>query len=269
MSAITISSHEAGKTCPYCRFPLKSGGLAERCDACGTIHHEECWRDGNGCAVLGCQNAGTARGAAVEVPSGSSTGASVPVQAPFSMPPQQPSNGNRNMMIGLVAGLLIAAAGVGAFIATRSTKSTAPPIPVTTVQTIQVTTQPLASPASKKPATGSAEGRKARQLAGIVQFSQAGRVAVRGGLYEEAIANRQATLAQLEQLAGGSTRLQRAKQTFQRAIEASLQSDEAYAVGGDASSSDALATRLKRLFASEFNPIARRYGIPPFDPNEI
>src|SRR5581483_3745864 len=59
MTAITTSTAEAGKVCPYCRFPLKEGSDAERCDACQTVHHAECWRDGAGCAVLGCANAGS------------------------------------------------------------------------------------------------------------------------------------------------------------------------------------------------------------------
>ncbi|MHB8533149.1 MAG: nuclear transport factor 2 family protein, partial [Solirubrobacteraceae bacterium] len=38
--------------------------LAERCDTCGALHHEDCWRDGGGCAVLGCRGGGTATVAA-------------------------------------------------------------------------------------------------------------------------------------------------------------------------------------------------------------
>jgi len=122
MSAITVSSQEAGKTCPYCRFPLKSGGLAERCDGCATIHHEECWRDGNGCAVLGCRMAGTAStgGVGVVAP-GSPTSDTPPMPVSFSTRPPPISSGNRSLLIGLAAGLLIA--GAGTFIATRSTKS--------------------------------------------------------------------------------------------------------------------------------------------------
>jgi hypothetical protein len=73
----------------------------------------------------------------------------------------------------------------------------------------------------------------------------------------------------LDRLTGGSARLQRAKRSFERAISASLQSDQAYASGGDASQSDAAATRLKRLFVSQFNPIARRYGLETFDAEGI
>jgi hypothetical protein len=57
MGAIVVSAGQAGKTCPYCRFPLKEGAAAEQCGACSTLHHAECWADGHGCSVLGCANA--------------------------------------------------------------------------------------------------------------------------------------------------------------------------------------------------------------------
>ncbi len=59
MTAIEVGPADAGKTCPYCRFPLKVGTSVERCDVCQTMHHTECWADGAGCAVLGCTNAGS------------------------------------------------------------------------------------------------------------------------------------------------------------------------------------------------------------------
>ncbi|MGH2958783.1 MAG: hypothetical protein ACRDKE_04215 [Solirubrobacterales bacterium] len=62
MTRITVSSSEMGKSCPYCRFPVKSGTEAERCDACNAIHHTDCWEDGDGCAVLGCENNAASRG---------------------------------------------------------------------------------------------------------------------------------------------------------------------------------------------------------------
>lgn len=56
MTQIVVSVGAAGKTCPYCRFPLKSGITAESCDSCETVHHDECWEEGGGCAVFGCAN---------------------------------------------------------------------------------------------------------------------------------------------------------------------------------------------------------------------
>jgi len=54
VSQISVTAEETGRTCPYCGFPLKQGIAAERCDDCGAIHHEDCWNDGGGCAVVGC-----------------------------------------------------------------------------------------------------------------------------------------------------------------------------------------------------------------------
>ncbi len=44
----------AGRTCPYCRFPLKEGSAIQPCGVCQAIHHADCWRDNGGCAVGGC-----------------------------------------------------------------------------------------------------------------------------------------------------------------------------------------------------------------------
>src|ERR1700761_5859293 len=52
----TVAPQEVGRTCPYCRFPLKDGVPALRCDLCQAVHHEDCWRDGGGCATYGCPN---------------------------------------------------------------------------------------------------------------------------------------------------------------------------------------------------------------------
>jgi hypothetical protein len=59
MTRVIATREDTGRTCPYCRFPLKEGSPSERCDACGSLHHEDCWSDGGGCAVLGCSQAGT------------------------------------------------------------------------------------------------------------------------------------------------------------------------------------------------------------------
>jgi hypothetical protein len=258
MATIMTSDAEAGKTCPYCRFPLKSGSQAVRCDACGTVHHDECWQEGGGCTVLGCRNAGLAVAATAAV---MHPEAGAPMAASAG-----PARGSRNLAIGIIAGLLIAAAGIGSFLALRSSRGAAAP-PTTTVQTVQVTTQQ--QPTSPSTATANAEAAAARTLAAIVRFSENGRAAVRSGNYGAAIANRQETLTRLDDLTGGSARLQRAKRSFQRAIAASLRSDEAYASGGDASQSDAAATQLKRRFVTQFNPIARRYGLETFSADGI
>ncbi|MGE5532277.1 MAG: RING finger protein [Bacteroidota bacterium] len=46
---------EIGKTCPYCRFPLKPGEQVMTCPACKVPHHADCWRENQGCTTYGCQ----------------------------------------------------------------------------------------------------------------------------------------------------------------------------------------------------------------------
>lgn len=47
-------SDEVGAACPYCRFALKAGVEIVACPSCEAVHHEECWTDNGGCAVVGC-----------------------------------------------------------------------------------------------------------------------------------------------------------------------------------------------------------------------
>jgi hypothetical protein len=45
---------DAGRNCPYCRFAFKAGVELTQCGVCSAQHHEDCWADNGGCAVLGC-----------------------------------------------------------------------------------------------------------------------------------------------------------------------------------------------------------------------
>jgi Prokaryotic RING finger family 1 len=45
---------ETGRPCPYCRFPLKEGVPMVQCGVCGASHHDDCWQDNAGCAVVAC-----------------------------------------------------------------------------------------------------------------------------------------------------------------------------------------------------------------------
>jgi hypothetical protein len=65
--AIAANKH-VGRTCPYCRFPLKEGTELALCSHCRAAHHLDCWSDNGGCAVLGCAGAPTV-GAAGRAPS--------------------------------------------------------------------------------------------------------------------------------------------------------------------------------------------------------
>lgn len=49
------SGEMVGKTCPYCRFPLKPGEPALLCPACKVPHHLDCWQENEGCTTYGCR----------------------------------------------------------------------------------------------------------------------------------------------------------------------------------------------------------------------
>ena len=54
---------EVGKTCPYCRFPLKPGEPVITCPACKLPHHADCWTENRGCTTYGCQSSPQVGGA--------------------------------------------------------------------------------------------------------------------------------------------------------------------------------------------------------------
>jgi len=138
VTQITVSETAAGKTCPYCRFPLKEGARAVRCGECGTVHHEECWQEGGGCAVLGCVDAGARAAQSGTWPTAASQpwGAS-PIEAESADGPAAASRAGRNLLIGVAAALSLAAVAAGAFIALRHGS----PTPVSALQTDQGTTR--------------------------------------------------------------------------------------------------------------------------------
>ena len=111
MSRVSATAADAGRSCPYCRFPLKQGVAAERCDACNSLHHEDCWRDGGGCAVLGCTQAAAANPA--QVPTGAYSSPTLALPAGSYPPTFAPPPRSNNPTIVLVA-VLIALLGVGA-----------------------------------------------------------------------------------------------------------------------------------------------------------
>lgn len=58
----TADRQFVGKTCPYCRFPIKPGDQIVVCPACQVPHHADCWEENQGCTTYGCTGraAGTA-----------------------------------------------------------------------------------------------------------------------------------------------------------------------------------------------------------------
>lgn len=50
----TATKAETGRSCPYCRFPLKQGDAMRTCGECSSPHHNECWDENQGCAIVAC-----------------------------------------------------------------------------------------------------------------------------------------------------------------------------------------------------------------------
>jgi len=49
-----VEPEDAGKICPFCQRPLRTGSKAAVCPRCKTLHHKECWEEGQGCANEEC-----------------------------------------------------------------------------------------------------------------------------------------------------------------------------------------------------------------------
>jgi Prokaryotic RING finger family 1 len=284
MTPTTVTQETAGKTCPYCRFTLKPGEAAESCDTCHTLHHAECWEDNGGCAAPNCPNAGSSS----RSPAGTADQRTqvMPVAAPpppaapppgpiYGQPP--PSRGRSPVWwIALAALLLAGGAAAAAVIVTRGgSKNNASS--TTTVITTTVLSPPAAT-GGTPPAGPTSQGggtqvdpdlAAAQQLSRIVDYSTRGRTFVLAHEYGRAISNRQATLDKLYGLTGGTAELQAAKRALIKAIRVSLRSDEAYATGGDPTVFDSDATRLKRQFVSQWNPLAELYALPTYTAGEI
>lgn len=87
--AVIADASTAGRSCPYCRFPIKEGTEVNVCPTCGSAHHAECWSDNRGCAILGCAS-GPAEGS--ETPTGPRAPArtTTPQSAPGPVAPRTP-----------------------------------------------------------------------------------------------------------------------------------------------------------------------------------
>lgn len=80
--------------CPYCRMPFEEGEAATVpprifCTACGTPHHEDCYRENGGCTVFGCKCA-PADDPKLQVSQNDISSVSVPVQPYMAQPQQYP-----------------------------------------------------------------------------------------------------------------------------------------------------------------------------------
>lgn len=87
-----VSAEETGRSCPYCRFPLKQGIEMTRCGVCAAPHHADCWSDNGGCAVVACPGGPQAHTPAGTAPPPLPPPPVVPVtvQSPPPPPPTPP-----------------------------------------------------------------------------------------------------------------------------------------------------------------------------------
>ncbi len=93
--------------CPYCRMPFEEGEAATVpprifCTACGTPHHEDCYRENGGCTVFGCKCA-PADDPKLQVSQNDLSAVNVPVQ-PYAAQPQQYAPSMYGSPLGLAQG---------------------------------------------------------------------------------------------------------------------------------------------------------------------
>lgn len=58
----SATKQDTGKSCPFCRFPIKERDEVVACGECHSTHHEDCWEENGGCAVPDCAGAPAASG---------------------------------------------------------------------------------------------------------------------------------------------------------------------------------------------------------------
>ncbi|MEV4422459.1 hypothetical protein AB0L40_21155 [Patulibacter sp. NPDC049589] len=127
----TATPEDVGRSCPYCRFPLKPGAGVTDCGTCHATHHDDCWAEGGGCAVVGCGatseldptlvTSGAAAGASTgSVPIAPAPGSPPPAWAPPSGPPAPaPRRGNGLIVAAVLVLALVVAGSAAAFVLTR------------------------------------------------------------------------------------------------------------------------------------------------------
>lgn len=242
MSQLSVPEAVTGTNCPYCRFPLKTGAAAFRCESCQAIHHNECWAANGGCALLGCATKATV---AASPPGPAFTATQVP---PPTAP--VPERGPRRPVPVAAWTLLavIVAAGGGFALATGTRGDDDSSTPASKPAPEAKTTPGPSVPERERTAVD--------RLDAILVLAAEGRTAVIEQRYAEAVSNRRAVLVRLRGVQTPSPRLRVAKRRLVEAMQASLDADLAYQAGSDPTADNARATDGKRAFLDVYNPIA-------------
>ena len=159
----------AGRSCPYCRFPLKEGGAIATCPACNAVHHADCYAENGGCAVAGCTAGPSHQTATAPLWAGSpqpdprapdqlahhavpTAAGGIGIHQPDPTPPSTPPPGRHRVTFAIVAialVMLLLAGGATALLLVHKNSGTkaAASVP-TTVPTDNGTTTPATTSAS-------------------------------------------------------------------------------------------------------------------------
>jgi serine/threonine protein kinase len=127
------------------------------------------------------------------------------------------------------------------------------------------------APVNTPPPSGPSVRDGVAQIASVLDLSQQGRTLTIDGEYAAAIANRQQVLDKLDGL-NLAPELEQSRTLLRRAVQASLDADQALLECTTCASTDAAnqrATDLKQQFVLEFNPFATRYIQRSFDSNSL
>jgi Prokaryotic RING finger family 1 len=296
MAETIVAANEVGRSCPYCRFPLKAGTSAHQCESCGALHHSDCWQEGAGCSVFGCSGAGTAELALPvfnPTPTVAAGGEQPTVQQPavpavplaqhYSGSPPPAGNGTdpdghgrsgRTPLIALACVLVLCALGGAAYAVASGGHHTV----TTTVTTETPTTSTVPSaqkivtqtgPSTTAGSAGAASA--ARDLNNIITQSEAGRSQSVAGNYSEAISDRQQVLQDLSTTPTPTPALHHAVQLLKTAMHNSINADQSMSDGNSAAAgtyNDA-STSSKQAFVNAWNPIANQYNLPTYSANQI
>jgi type VII secretion system (Wss) protein YukD len=187
---------------------------------------------------------------------------SAPPLPPPPPPPPADRGPRRGALVAVAAAVVVVGGGIAAYLAVSGEEERAVSV---RVPRLTVTAPPAALPEEEpgplEAPAAEREADAARDIQDVIEFSLAGRTAVRDGDYAEAVANRRSVLRRLDAIEGVTGRGADARRTLRRAMRSSLASDIAYRDGGDASASDAEATRLKRIFVRQWTPIAEAHDL--------
>ncbi len=115
------TAKDAGRTCPFCRFPLKPGMELTDCGVCSAAHHAECWDENRGCAIALCAG-GPGNEATRPLPPPPPPQFQPPPPPP---PPAAPSRTNVGLIAAIVALAVAVSAVAIAVVVTRSTSGAA------------------------------------------------------------------------------------------------------------------------------------------------